>query len=77
MGELFQNSGVLFARPSFLEGVSRLYDLGGTWNYYNVSPNGKIADYYALYHDWKSVGDSISYSITAVNSPPKLVSRQK
>jgi hypothetical protein len=49
----------LFARPSFLEGVARLLDVGGTLNEYNTSPNGRLADYNALRMDWKAVGDAL------------------
>ncbi len=75
MGELFSHSGILFSRPSFIEGMSRVYDLGGAWDYYNVSPSGSAADYYAFYNDWKAIGDSIrssAESLTTNNSTLKL-----
>jgi len=38
------NSTFLFARPSFLEGVARVMDLGGTLQVYNNSKTEKEAD---------------------------------
>ena len=52
-------SSFLFAEPSFVEGMSRVLDLGGTLNVYNVSPTGKQADSRALYADWRAVGQAI------------------
>lgn len=49
----------LFARPSFLEGVARTLDITGTFDSYNESPNGKVADVRALTNDWKMVGFDI------------------
>jgi hypothetical protein len=44
-------SGFLFARPSFLEGVSRVVDFWGTLNEYNTSLDGTQADSLALAAD--------------------------
>ncbi len=41
----------LFARPSFLEGMARVFDIGGTLNVYNTSLNGPQADRLALRAD--------------------------
>ena len=49
----------LFAVPSFLMGIARTVDLFGLLNEYNTSPNDRLADYYALYSDWKAVGDDM------------------
>ena len=49
-------SSFLFARPSAIEGISRILDFGDTLTEYNRSPNGHIADYIALSADWKQVG---------------------
>lgn len=46
----------LFARPSFLNGAARVFDIGGTLNVYNESPSTKIADLRALRSDWEVVG---------------------
>lgn len=57
------DSGYLFARPSFISGVARLFDLAGTLNTYNISPSGEIADARAFYEDWKVVGDDMRASL--------------
>jgi hypothetical protein len=53
------NSTFLFARPSFLEGVARVMDLGGTMQVYNNSKTEKEADLKALKKDWQAVGEDI------------------
>ncbi len=60
---LFMRSARLFARPSFLEGVSRIFDFGGSLNQYNENQDGKEADAAAIYSDWASVGDDLKASM--------------
>ena len=50
----------LCARPSFLEGVSRLFDFGGTLNGYNSSLTPAQSDYFALLADWQLIGMDIA-----------------
>lgn len=45
----------LFARPSFLEGLSRVLDLGATLQEYNSSLNPEQADVIAQQMDWQAV----------------------
>lgn len=52
-------SELMFARPSFTEGVARTLDMGGTFTQYNTSPTQEDADMAALYADWQSVGDDL------------------
>lgn len=49
----------LFARPSFVEGMGRAIDLGGTLTEYNQSLDGAQADALALRMDWMTVGDDV------------------
>lgn len=56
-------STFLFARPSFIEGVARVVDLGGTLNVYNESPNSELADFLAMRADWLAVGSDIAGAI--------------
>jgi hypothetical protein len=49
----------LFARPSFLEGVARIFDFSGSLNKYNVSRTPAEADRVALANDWKAVGEDM------------------
>lgn len=46
----------LYARPSFLEGSARAFDIGGKLNEYNRSVDGRQADFIALWLDWHLVG---------------------
>jgi len=66
MNELFvdHNSDFLFARPSFVGGIARILDLGGTMKIYNNSPTGEIADMIALGSDWRAVANELIDSIT-------------
>lgn len=45
----------LFARPSFLGGMARVLDIGGTQQEYNYSLSGEQADRIALEQDWRAV----------------------
>lgn len=61
-------SDLLFARPSFVEGMARVVDLGGTLEEYNGSPTPEQADFYALRADWRQVGDDLVAAITSCAS---------
>jgi hypothetical protein len=52
-------STMLFARPSFIEGMARVLDMGGTLDSYNYSETDEQADFLALFADWHSVGKDI------------------
>lgn len=49
-------SNYLFATPSFASGAARSLDLGGTFDSYNVSPSGEIANARGLWSDWLAIG---------------------
>ncbi len=51
--------GFLFARPSFVEGISRALDMGGTLQEYNSSISPEQADSLALGADWRVVGQDL------------------
>ena len=53
----------LFASPSFLGGMARVLDIGGTLEIYNESRTPAEADTLALRNDWGMVGDDILYAI--------------
>jgi len=53
----------LFARPSLIEGASRLLDLGATMQQYNSSKTDTEADIKAIRNDWKTVGGDFKASI--------------
>lgn len=52
-------STLLFAAPSFAEGMSRVLDIRGTLNVYNESLTENQADFWALYADWRATGQDI------------------
>lgn len=60
---LFKRSARLFARPSFVEGVARVIDIGSTLNEYNRDKTEEEADAKAIKSDWYAVGDSIHYAM--------------
>lgn len=70
MNELFvdHNSDFLFARPSFVGGIARILDMGGTLKIYNNSPTEEIADMRALASDWRAVANELIASITEYES---------
>lgn len=53
MGEF---TDLLYARPSFIEGVARIGDFAGGLNEYNVSSDGDEVDRKALESDWRAIG---------------------
>ncbi|OAI54030.1 hypothetical protein AYO44_03875 [Planctomycetaceae bacterium SCGC AG-212-F19] len=59
-------STFLFARPSFVEGTSRLLDFGDTLTEYNRSLTGEQADYLALLADWRQIGQDIESASASV-----------
>ena len=53
----------LFARPSFIEGIASVLDLGATLIEYNESKTPEDADYIALKSDWGVIGNDIKNAI--------------
>lgn len=70
MTQLFRgnHSDFLFARPSFMGGMARILDFGGTLKEYNTSPNEQMADAKALSEDWKAVGDDLRSALAEYRS---------
>ena len=67
------HSDFLYARPSFLEGLARIVDLGGTMNEYNVSPSGQEADAVAIWMDWAVIGQDMRDAIGSFEEEETLV----
>jgi hypothetical protein len=57
----------LFAMPSFLTGVARLFDLYGQFDTYNDSSSDDSADARALYSDWRMVGQDLAGAMTRMD----------
>jgi len=75
MGEY---SGLLYARPSFFEGIARIIDLGGTLNEYNRSPTPEQADHDALDADWRAIGQDMQQAFQIYEaSHPELTDGSK
>jgi hypothetical protein len=55
-----EDSGFLFAAPSFLQGLASALDLSGTLVEYNISKTPQDADVRAISSDWAVVGKDIS-----------------
>jgi hypothetical protein len=53
----------LFARPSFIEGLARLFGFSGSLNEYNSSPSPEVADTRAITADWMAVGADLRGAI--------------
>jgi len=66
-----QMSDLLFARPSFFEGMARILDMGGTLTEFNRSPDGGTADARALASDWCAVGQDLCNAIDAAHGEEK------
>ncbi len=73
-------SSFLFARPSFLEGMVRVLDMGGTLQEYNRALTPAQADALALYADAWAVGGDMRQAMEAfarehaLPYPPELAS---
>ena len=63
MKESVISSSQLFNYPSFLKGMSRVFDLYGNIDVYNYSDTDDNADYNALKSDWKMVGYDLKNAI--------------
>ncbi len=57
-------TGLLYAQPSFIAGVARTLDLGGTFDSYNESPSAVEADQLALSSDWYAIGADLLDVVT-------------
>ncbi|MCL4549777.1 MAG: hypothetical protein M1495_14540 [Bacteroidetes bacterium] len=58
---------LLFAEPSFIEGMSRVLDLGNTLREYNESLSPKEADSQAIFADWSAIGRDIHDAILEIS----------
>ena len=68
MGERFSKTFFLFAEPSFIEGLARIFDFSGTLNVYNESETEIEADFMALKNDWVEIGKDIKTAIKEYES---------
>lgn len=59
-------SSLLYADPSFLEGMARLFDFADTLTEFNRSLSGEQADVLALAADWQAVAEDMLGAIALV-----------
>jgi hypothetical protein len=57
-------TGLLYASPSFVEGLARAVDIGGTFDEYNSATSPSEADEAALASDWYAVGADLYHAIS-------------
>ena len=57
-------TGLLYATPSFAEGLARAADIGGTFDEYNSDVSASEADEAALASDWYAVGADLYHAIS-------------
>lgn len=62
---------LLYARPSVLEGVARLFDLAGALDEYNTSVSAEEADILALRSDWYAIGQDAREAMEAIGRTAK------
>ena len=71
---------LIYAKPSFLEGVARLFDFGGTLNtYYLVSSDEdpREVDARAIASDWEAVGRDMSSAIGQYDTSSELLAAKR
>ena len=63
-----RNIFCLYLRPSFFEGLARLFDFPGYLIDYNYSRSSREADLRAVSSDWQHVGEDISVAIQKLDA---------
>jgi hypothetical protein len=63
----------LYAKPSFIEGVARLFDFSGSLNIYNCSDSPQQADSKAIASDWITVGCDIKRAVRSCQEQDKIM----
>ncbi|MHB0940057.1 MAG: hypothetical protein ACYC6A_26980, partial [Armatimonadota bacterium] len=53
----------LYSRPSFAEGIARLFDFKGILNKYRYSHTEEEADFRSIESDWQFVGEDLRFAI--------------
>ncbi|WP_395144322.1 hypothetical protein [Armatimonas sp.] len=67
-------TGFLWSTPSCIEGLSRILDIGNTFNAYNASSTPEDADARAMQSDWQVVGADMA---SAVNQYQKADNHER
>lgn len=59
-------TSILYARPSFLEGVARIFDFCNVLQRYNIHETSEEADEHALLSDWYAIGEDMKSAVREV-----------
>jgi hypothetical protein len=70
---MYRLTTYLYATPSFLEGVARLFDFTGSLNAYNCSDSPNQADFKAISSDWMVVGGDLRKAIKNYQEHEQIV----
>jgi len=66
-------SDILYAPPSFVEGMARIFDFSDVLTEYNTSPTPRQANAAALRSDWRAVGEDMRAAISRVAEQAPIV----
>ena len=72
-------SNFVYARPSFLRGVARLFDFGGTLNTYHylADEDPNEADARAIASDWQAVGRDLASAIGQYGTSAEMLAAKR
>lgn len=59
---------LLYATPSFAEGIGRILDFGNTLTGYNTSNSSEQADFLALRADWRAVAADLCSAMSEADA---------
>ena len=79
-GRTVGGSRLIYARPSFLEGIARIFDFGGTLNtYYLVSSDEdpREVDARAIASDWQAVGRDLASAIGQYGTSAEVLAAKR
>lgn len=71
---------LIYAKPSFLEGVARIFDFGGTLNTYYYLPSDedpRKSDARAIASDWEAVGRDMASAIGQYDTSAKVLAAKR
>jgi hypothetical protein len=63
----------MFATPTWKEGVGRLFDFGDALTDYNMRPTPDEADLFAMWLDWRAVGEDIQSALESFHAQTENV----
>ena len=66
----------LFARPTFLEGMGRLFDFANALQMYRSDATKELADMHALKSDWFAVGDDLRSAMSTYEREQRDTARE-